>query len=379
MRSSIAMPLRVGSLVLSVIGFAVPTTLSWGQDYRLVEPSGVITADVYMRRGGMTVNDASGVQYQFQRDRSFDSFDGRYAGYWLPSLNRIVRFPRSGSGRMQVADLDDAYPHYVFSRRSVRPARGGGHRPGHHHGYYPGAPFVPPAFQNPYLAPGYGYLSFGSSLTVWPTPPIYTRPHFYPPPIQSIVLESRVVPRDPLPAVTLNLVNSAQREVRVTVSDRAQPDRPQQIRIAPGGSQPLRVERDAGSDLVRTVLTYAPDGSQITREVSTPIAPSPRYELTVHEWRLQSVAIDRTGKSPNVIEDTNYQGRGLGRFELPPGDAVTGGALDVVRAALQADNAGAVAPMLDPETTPGPLRPVSPLERLLQQQRRASEAGPRGN
>jgi hypothetical protein len=351
----------------------LPGESTWGQDFHLVEPSGVITAEVYLQRGVMTVNDANGAQYVFTRDRSFDSIDRRYLGYWLPSLNRVVRFPRSGRGRMQVADLDDVSPRWTVSRRSVRPVRG---RPGWgDHTVLPGYAFIPPRFQRPYGFPtfGYGYHSFGSGLMLAPGYPGWGAPGFFPPPIQSVVLDSNIIPRDPLPPVQLDLLNTAAREVRVTVQDRVEPGQSKQLRIPPGQSQPLLVKRDAGADHVRRVLTYGPDGSQFVREIVTPIPPLPRYELIVHEWRLQSVAIDRTGKSPNVIEDTNYQGRGLGRFELPPGDGVTEGRLDVVRAALAAGNAGAVAPMLDPEDTPGPLRPLSPLERMLQQQRRASE------
>src|SRR6056297_3012427 len=97
----------------------LPAEQTEGQDFHLVEPSGVITADVYVRRGMITVNDANGMQYVFTRNRSFDSIDGRYLGYWLPSRNRVVRFPRSGRGLIQVADLDDVSPRWTFSRRSV--------------------------------------------------------------------------------------------------------------------------------------------------------------------------------------------------------------------------------------------------------------------
>ena len=80
------------------------------QEYQLVEPSGVITADVYFSSGQMTINDANGRQYLLNRDRSLDSYNGQYSGYLLPPVNRVVRFPRSGTGLMQIADLDDAFP-----------------------------------------------------------------------------------------------------------------------------------------------------------------------------------------------------------------------------------------------------------------------------
>jgi hypothetical protein len=237
---------------------------------------------------------------------------------------------------------------------------------------YPGVGF--PTYGYGFPTFGYGYQSFGTTLSVGPIGPgAFFRPGFsYAPPIQSIVLDSRVVPREPLPPVTITLLNSARREVRVNVTDRVRPDQSQQLRIAPGGTVGLLVRRDAGADRIRNVLTYAPDGTEITREISTPIGPVSRYELTVHEWRLQSVAIDRTGKSPNVIEDARFQGRGIGRFELPPGGEITGGTLDVVQAAIESNNAGSVSPMLDPSDFPSPSRPVSPLEQMILDQRRAS-------
>lgn len=361
------MRLILALLVVTAVCTLSTSSCSQAQDYQLVEPTGVISAEVFMRPGQMVVNDANGAQYVFDRDRSFDAYDGRYVGYWLPSVNRVVRFPRSGRGLMQIADLDDAFPRYVFTRRSVRPVR---HRGGHHHGH--GLAYLPPSFVSPYAYPtfGYGWQSFGTTLSVGPVG--YYAPRRYARPLmQSIVLDSRVVVRQPLPPVTVKLLNAASREIRVTVTDRAAPDQSKRLRIAPGTTEPLLVQRDAGADRVQRILTFAPDGSQITREISTPIDPAPRYEMAVHEWRLQSVAIDRTGKSPNVIEDTQFQGRGLGRFELPPGDQITGGTLDVVRAAMQAGNQGSVAPLLDDNDSQVPLRPVSPLEQMILKQRQS--------
>lgn len=356
-------------LPIVVLVAGLNLTRAGAQDYQLVEPSGVVSAEVYMRPSEMVVDDANGRQYVFQRDRTFDSFDGQYLGFWLSNVNRVVRFPRSGSGFLMVADLDDAHPRYVHSRRRVRPT---GSHSGHHNFY--GYSILPPYYYSPYGYPvfGYGYQNFGTSLSVGPLGlgAGYRYGRFRRPPMQSMVLDSRVVPRQPLPPVTANLINSAEREIRVTVTDRVAPDQSKRLRIAAGTSQPLTVQRDAGADLVRRVLTFGPDGSQIIREFSTPIEPSPRYELVVHEWRLQSVAIDRTGKSPSVIEDTQFQGRGLGRFVLPPGDQFTGGNLDVVRAALQAGNQGTVAPLLDEsDRSQGPLRPITPLEEMILKQR----------
>jgi hypothetical protein len=65
--------------------------------------------------------------------------------------------------------------------------------------------------------------------------------------------------------------------------------------------------------------------------------------VSVYEEFLQSIAIDRTGKSPNVIEDINYQPRSVGFLLLPPGDQLQDNSvLDVYRAAADSKNPGAV-------------------------------------
>ncbi|WP_149498437.1 hypothetical protein [Roseiconus lacunae] len=357
------------------------------QGFQLVEPSGFVTADVSIRRDSLIATEVNGRRYFFQRDRSFDSMNGNYAGYWLPSLNRIVRFPRSGHGRLQVADLDDAFPQFVFSRRILRPAPRGP-RPGrprpHRPRYdpiYGGWPYGGYGYRwHPYGwgYPSYGYINQGLTLNVFSSSIGYgsaglSAPGypgaFWPRPTSTIV-DSKIVPRPALPPATVQLQNTSQRPIRVTIRDRIEPQKSRQVRIAGLQSQPVTIERDAGADRVQQIETYTPDGALTTRTVTIPIPPPPRYELVVHEWRLQSVAIDRTGKSPNVIEETNFQGRGLGRFELPPGDAVTSGTLDVVAAALSADNAGAVSPIIDQNQTPRTKPPSSLEQILLQQQKR---------
>ncbi|MEM6469188.1 MAG: hypothetical protein AAF802_06430 [Planctomycetota bacterium] len=352
------------------------------QDFQLVEPSGVVTADVFINRGVMTVNDASGNQYFFQRDANFDSIDRQYAGYWLPSVNRVVRFPRSGVGLMQVADLDDVVPHYTVSRRSVRPVRRG--RPGRGgagfpiagiYSPFPGFSYLPPRFLSPYSFPSYGYFNFGTSLSVFP--PARFTPGFGTPfgfaRTRSFVIDTQVQPRPPLPPVDLGLFNSSERDVIVAVFD-ALNSAEQRVRVGPQQTKKITLEREAGADRVSRVASIAADGTEFIRQQATFVPPVARYELTVHEWRVQSVAIDRTGKSPNPIEDVNYQGRGLGRFLLPPGEQLVGGNIDVVREAIQSGNQGSVMPITE-ESDRSPLRPLTPLERMLQQQRDARADG----
>ncbi|OYP37110.1 hypothetical protein [Rhodopirellula sp. MGV] len=377
---------QFGPLIALVCFLLSPGTVH-SQDYELVEPSGVVTSELFLTGSRMVSVERNGDRYYFRRDPSLDSMNGRYLGYWLPSMNRIVRFPRSGSGPMQVADLDDTIPGFLFSRRQVRPFHHGGHhpvpfadpfhafhppvywgrRPGRRGPGYWGPGYWGPGYYRPWGFPAYGYLNQGLTLNVFPGYAVggATLPWAMP---QSTVISSRVITRAPLPPVNVAFENTTQREVRVTLVDKQSGKAAKQFRIRPGQSVPIELQRDAGADRVQEIETLAADGSWGTRQVSTPIPPSPRYEVVVHEWRLQSIAIDRTGKSPNPIEDTNYQGRGLGRFELPAGDHLHAGKLDVVQAALSAENAGSVSPIFDDKESSGSLRPLSPLEQMLLQQ-----------
>lgn len=88
---------------------------------------------------------------------------------------------------------------------------------------------------------------------------------------------------------------------------------------------------------------------------------------------MQSVAIDRTGKSPSVIEDINMQGRGIGRFVLPAGSHLQSGTIDVYQMAEAVGNPGAVAPLVPDERFPGSQN-ATPLERaILDAQLRAQQ------
>jgi hypothetical protein len=130
--------------------------------------------------------------------------------------------------------------------------------------------------------------------------------------------------------------------------------------------------------LVRRYATYDAFGLPVTRSVSIPIPPESRYEVVVHEWAVQSVAIDRTGKSPDPIEDINMQGRGIGRFRLPPADQLRGATIDVFARARAADNPGSVAPMVPPDRQTGPADNASRLERAIREVRERQRAGGAG-
>ena len=117
-------------------------------------------------------------------------------------------------------------------------------------------------------------------------------------------------------------------------------------------------------------------GNWNQREFNTPIPPTVLYDMSVYEEFLQSIAIDRTGTSPNPIEDINYQPRSLGFFLVTPGAELPDGAeIDAYRVADDSQNPGAVrrlSPRDFQKTNAAP--ETDPLKDLLNkiQKRRAS-------
>ena len=114
--------------------------------------------------------------------------------------------------------------------------------------------------------------------------------------------------------LVLKLVNDGRRELQVEIRDLQDQTRTRDIRIQPNSATDIELVRDAGGKRIEQFRVTTPYGYRSTREIVTEFEPAVRYELVVREWAMQSVAIDRTGKSPNVIEDINFQGRGIGRF-----------------------------------------------------------------
>ena len=311
----------LASLCLAATGFA-QTIIR----YELVEPTGRVTATAEVLSGRLVVHESNRQRIYFSRESRYDSSDGRLVGYLHQESGRVLRIPRSGAGLMEMASLNDVSPRFIPTRRSIRP-RG---------------PIGSATIANHYRGESYGLSPYGYDDQ-------YSsgyRPRKRPRQPQSILLDSQTVPNAPLPPATLQLANSGPRELRVTVVDLKNPNGKRQLRIAPRQLAEVKLQRDTGSQLVQNFRTYTPYGEPVTREVVTPVPPQVRYEIVVHEWAMQSIAIDRTGKSPAVIEDINFQGRGLGRFPLPPGPQLQSGRIDVYAVSKQAGNAGTVAPIV---------------------------------
>lgn len=324
------------ALVVFGSGVAVGQT-----EYELVEPNGQVSATAEVYPGRLLVYGTHGQRLYFSRDAQYDSSDGQFMGYFSVKTNRALRFPRSGRGPMQTASLNDARPRFRSSRRIVRAIRVGRG--------VAALPVVPrPVVPLP-LVPG--------SVVAQPILPPFGDPYAYGYPVpvplaQSVLIDSSIVAHPPLPPVQVELRNDGPREVQVGVIDLKNPSGNQSVRIQPGGSISVQLARDSGGQRIEHYRVVNAFGQFVTREIVTEVAPASRYEVAVHEWAMQSVAIDRTGKSPNVIEDINFQGRGIGRFLLPAGPALQPGVIGVYSAAVRQGNAGTVQPIVSEEDLP---------------------------
>ena len=353
------------TLCLLVLLFGVPfcaVARSQGpsRQFEMVDEFGTVTAVIEQTAESLRIRLRSGERRQYNREPRYDSADGLFHGYTNFELNRVLRFPVSGVGVCWVADLDDRFAQFRRLPQRSRPIRGVIASPSE----------LPWGF-------GYGYES-GPTFSAGPYVPMPYSPAGplspYRPRRQSVLLDSKIVANPPLAPVRLRLLNPTKRTLQVAVVDLATGGGNRSLKISAGQSAEIEVARDSGAKRVSRYQTFDARGYPIEKEVVTEIPPAVRHEIVVHEWAMQSVAIDRTGKSPNVIEDINMQGRGLGRFPLPPGEALQSGTIDVYRAAVGAGNQGAIAPIVPADRgAPGqPTDNSSALENaVLEAQRRA--------
>lgn len=330
------------------VAIGLVASIAIGQNYEFVERTGQATASATIAGGQLTILESTGERVVFRRESRYDSPDGQMLGFYNADLQRVLRFPRSGVGAMHVADLDQPNPRFQQTQRTVRPATG--------RGFGQADPFGKRLETE--LTPGYG-SGFATVPNAYSFPYVTGYRSAYP---QSLLIESNIVASPLLQPATLTLANSGRRELLVTITD-LKSRQQRSLRIPPGRSAQAQFKRDAGGKRVAKYQTVGPLGDAAVREVVTEIRPTIRYELTVHEYVMQSIAIDRTGKSPSVIEDVNFQGKGLGRFTLPPGSKLRSGTLDVFRTAISVGNAGTVG------TIPAQEKPIgnglSPLERAV--------------
>ncbi|TVP93930.1 MAG: hypothetical protein EA381_20895 [Planctomycetaceae bacterium] len=181
-------------------------------------------------------------------------------------------------------------------------------------------------------------------------------------PLQQLVQHS-IRPNPPIPPVVARFVNSNRNELLVRIGD-LRTGATKDVTIPAGGRHDVEIERDAGATFTERYDVIGPTGVLLSQEFTTRVPPTIRYDVSVYEKFLQSIAIDRTGKSPNPIEDINYQPKSVGYFVIPPGDQFAGGNIDVFGEATRANNAGAVR-RIDPNAFNQPAERTDPLEDVL--------------
>ncbi len=170
----------------------------------------------------------------------------------------------------------------------------------------------------------------------------------------------QVVPNAPLPPATVSLINTSQDRVIALVAELQNPKAAQEIEIPAQGQATVQLQRDAGATIVESFEVVTAGGLWDRQERSYRIPPVPLYDISIYEVFLQSIAIDRTGTSPNPIEDINYQPRSIGIFQVPPGGQLPEVAqIDIMETARRSNNPGGVRPL------PSKLKPAA-----------ASNAGP---
>jgi hypothetical protein len=199
----------------------------------------------------------------------------------------------------------------------------------------------------------------------WPQQPTFALPA-----PQYRTISEQMVPNPALAAASLRINNTHNETILILLADRRQPGHLTKLRIAPEGTETITLDRDAGGTVVQTIEVTDGFGNWDRQEIEIPIPPKILYDMSVYEEFLQSIAIDRTGKSPNVIEDINYQPRSVGFFLLPAGDGLPdSGAMDAYGAAVEANNPGAVRPMSkkDRPGTSSQTPPRDPLRDILDQ------------
>lgn len=199
----------------------------------------------------------------------------------------------------------------------------------------------------------------------WPQQPTFALPQ----PSYRVVNE-QIVSNPQLPPVSLRISNTHSDGLLVLLADRRNPAAPKRLRIPQGGSEIVVLERDSGATVTQTVEWADSFGNWDRREIQIPVPPVVLYDLSVYEEFLQSIAIDATGKSPNVIEDINYQPRSVGFLLLPAGEQLQDNSvIDVYPAAADSQNPGAVRRLAPSDYNRSSSQPVpkDPLKDLLDQ------------
>jgi hypothetical protein len=190
------------------------------------------------------------------------------------------------------------------------------------------------------------------------------------PDLRPRLITRKVVRNPPLAPVEVELANSYDRELWITVQDLGDPKESQRLKIPAGEATRVTLDRDAGATVFETWEVPLRTGEVVLDERETPIPPKPLYRVSVYELFAQSIAIDGTKRGKGRIEDVNYSPKSVGAFPSPAGSSLKdGSSIDVYERAERQKNPGAVD-RIDPREWSGrPSRENDPVEQLLRPRR----------
>jgi hypothetical protein len=153
-----------------------------------------------------------------------------------------------------------------------------------------------------------------------------------------------MTPVQPLPPVLVEFENRHTEELVVRLVDVRDPQRPMELRIAPGKSISQRLDRDAGAVWEESYLVPGPLGELAEEVVRYPLPPRLLHQAVVYTNRVTSVYFDRTKNKGPIPDKETRSLVSLGVFPLPPGDQLRDGdRLDVHAEAVNRRNSGAAA------------------------------------
>ena len=99
------------------LGICWAASSASAQNYELLDRAGRIKATATIERGQLIVVESTGERVVFRREPRYDSPNGQLLGFLNVNLQRVLRFPRHGSGAMQVADLNLPNPRFQETMR----------------------------------------------------------------------------------------------------------------------------------------------------------------------------------------------------------------------------------------------------------------------
>jgi len=166
---------------------------------------------------------------------------------------------------------------------------------------------------------------------------------YYAPGPTPAYVHREIVGRPPLRPARVLFGNSGRNEISVQIVDhRAVGERPTEIRVPPGESVEVTLDRHAGGVAIETHMSRGLYGEWIEDVRRVVIPPDFLYDVVVYENAVTSVYFDRTKNKGPIPDDVKRGLRSIGVFPVPRGDRLKDGArIDAYTEARSYDNPGA--------------------------------------